>query len=86
MIGYAIATNWSAFAAAGTATAAVLPVIGIAVATIVAATVLVGASYLAWRHRAEIKAGFKYAAEKTVEGARYTAGKIKAGTMPLRTR
>ncbi|MDG7055750.1 MAG: hypothetical protein LJD31_04460 [Wolbachia endosymbiont of Menacanthus eurysternus] len=85
LIGYIIATNWSAIApasaTAATATVAAAPVIGIVIGTIIGAAVLVGASYAAWRYRAEIKAGFKYAAEKTVEGAKHTAGKIKAGAV-----
>ncbi|MGL9775917.1 MAG: hypothetical protein ACR5K1_04905 [Wolbachia sp.] len=88
LIGYIIATNWStiasAFATAGTATAAASPVIGIVVGAIIGAAVLVGVSYAAWRYRAEIKAGFKYAAEKTVEGAEYTARKIKAGVVYIK--
>ncbi|MGL9731430.1 MAG: hypothetical protein ACR5KX_01145 [Wolbachia sp.] len=88
LIGYIIATNWStiasAFATARTATAAASPVIGIVVRVIIGAAVLVGVSYVAWRYRAEIKAGFKYAAEKTVEGAEYTARKIKAGVVYIK--
>jgi hypothetical protein len=74
LVVYAIATNWSAitsaFTTAATATAAASPVIGIVIGAIIGAAVLVGAFYAAWRYRAEIKAGFKYAAEKTVEGAK----------------
>ncbi|MDG7057292.1 MAG: hypothetical protein LKM43_04050 [Wolbachia endosymbiont of Penenirmus auritus] len=85
LIGYIIATNWSAIApasaTAATATVAAAPVIGIVIGTIIGAAVLVGASYAVWRYRAEIKAGFKYAAEKTVGGAKHTAGKIKAGAV-----
>ncbi|MCM1002487.1 actin-bundling T4SS effector WalE1 family protein [Wolbachia pipientis] len=85
LIGYIIATNWSAIApaiaTAGTATVAAAPVIGIVIGAIIGAAVLAGASYAAYKHRAEIKAGFKYAAEKTVEGAKHTAGKIKAGAV-----
>lgn len=83
LVGYVVAINWStiapALATAGTAIAAASPVIGIVVGAIIGAAVLVGASYAAYKYRAQIKEGFKYAAEKTVEGAEYTARKIKAG-------
>ncbi|MDR0288781.1 MAG: hypothetical protein LBH78_01870 [Rickettsiales bacterium] len=83
LIGYIIATNWSAIAPAfaGTATAAASPVIGIVIGAIIGAAVLVGASYAAWRYRAEIKAGFKYAAGKTVKGAKELYGKAKGAAV-----
>ncbi|NSM56965.1 hypothetical protein HET73_06535, partial [Wolbachia endosymbiont of Atemnus politus] len=85
MIGYIIATNWSAIASAlapaGASIAVAGPTIGIVIGAIVGAAVLVGASYAIWKYRAEIKEGFKYAAEKTVEGAKYTAGKIRDGAV-----
>lgn len=85
LIGYIIATNWSAIApalvAAGTAIAAAAPVIGIAIGAIIGAAVLVGASYAIWKYRAQIKEGFKYAAEKTVDGAKHIGGKIRDGAV-----
>lgn len=73
-IGYIVATNWLAIAPAA-------PVIGIAIGAIIGAAVLVGASYAIWKYRAQIKEGFKYAAEKTVEGAKHIGGKIKDGAV-----
>jgi len=85
LVGYIIATNWSAIApalvAAGTAIAAAAPVIGIAIGAIIGAAVLVGASYAIWKYRAQIKAGFEYATEKTAEGAKELYGKAKGAAV-----
>ncbi|MGL9758920.1 MAG: hypothetical protein ACR5LA_09055 [Wolbachia sp.] len=83
LIGYVIATNWSTIAPATAATAAV-PIAGIVIGAVVGAIVLVGASYAMWKYRAQIKEGFKYAAEKTVEGAKHIGGKIKDGAVRAR--
>ncbi|MDR2609049.1 MAG: hypothetical protein LBC06_00455 [Rickettsiales bacterium] len=66
---------------AGFAIAAAPIIAGSIVGGILATVALAALGVTAYKYRAEIKAGFKYAAEKTVEGAEYTARKIKAGAV-----
>lgn len=62
---------------AGFAIAAAPIIAGSIVGGILATAALAALGVTAYKYRAEIKAGFKYAAEKTVDGAKYTAGKVK---------
>ncbi|QMV46232.1 hypothetical protein HC358_04170 [Wolbachia pipientis] len=66
---------------AGFAIAAAPIIVGSIIGGILATAALVALSVTAYRYRAEMGRGFKYAAEKTVEGAKHIGGKIKDGAV-----
>jgi len=66
---------------AGFAIAAAPIIVGSIIGGILATAALAALSVTAYRYRAEMGRGFKYAVEKTVEGAKHIGGKIRDGAV-----